>query len=91
MLAALPLWMFYLRARLGVSLVFCLWTGFELGFMDRIYNRSWMNNAGIARLSMPSGQGRGESIQQVPLGKGWAGRAVAFLMIGLVGMGERGC
>ena len=50
-------------ARLGVALVFCLWMGFELWFMDRSYNRSLMKNTSIARLSMSSGEGQGREYQ----------------------------
>ena len=67
-------------ARLGVALVFCLWMGFELWFMDRSYNRSLMNNTSIARLSMSSGEGQGREYQVSSIGQrlGGAGSGIRY-------------
>ena len=69
-----------LRARLCVALVFCLWTGFQLGFMDRKYNRSLMNNTSLARLSMPSGPGRGKEYSVSSIGQrlGGSGSGIPY-------------
>ena len=93
--AAWGLWALCCRglgARLGVALVFCLWMGFELWFMDRKYNRSLMKNTSIARLSMSSGPGQRREYQVSSIGQrlgevgsgigydrtGWDGRTGAL-------------
>ena len=77
------------RCRIYISCLLGRFVGFL--FMEQNYNRSLMNNTGIAWLSMSSGQGqRREIIKSVSLAGGWAGRTGAFVMIRLVEMSKQG-